>query len=247
MKHLLITIIILMSASWCLANDKTIVAAADPWPPFVDPTSATEGLSLEVVRAAFGTQGYTVKMEYVPWVRAEKGVKEGKYDILPNTWFTEKRKAYLMYSDQYAENEVKFITAKDDTFEFTGMESLDGKKVGTVRSYGYGDTFSNATNFTREDAVDFQTNIKKLTSAKKRIDMTLEDEIVARVAIAKEDPGLLDKIRFTENALSSNPLHVTCGLANPRHEEIIGAFNKGLAEIKASGEYAEILAKYGIK
>lgn len=77
--------------------------------------------------------------------------------------------------------------------------------------------------------------------------MALEDEIVARVLIAKENPALLTKVSFTENSLSSYSLHVTSGLKNPRHQEIIAAFNKGLAEIKASGEYAKILEKYGIK
>lgn len=108
-KAILILAILLLSATGSLTQNKTIVAAADPWPPFVDPSAPQEGLSLEVVRAAFGTQGYTVKMEYVPWANAENKVKEGKYDILPNIWITEERKAYLHYSDPYASNEVKLI------------------------------------------------------------------------------------------------------------------------------------------
>jgi polar amino acid transport system substrate-binding protein len=66
--------------------------------------------------------------------------------------------------------------------------------------------------------------------------------IVARVVIAQEDPNLLNEIRFTNNSLSSNPLHVTSGKKNPRHKEIIKAFNMGLADIKANGTYAKIMA-----
>jgi polar amino acid transport system substrate-binding protein len=246
-KAILIMAILLLTATGSLAADKTIVAAADPWPPFIDPSAPQKGLALEIVRAAFGTQGYTVDMKYVPWANAVNSVKEGKYDILPNTWVTEERKAYLHFSEPYAVNEVKFIKLKDDSFEFNGLDSIAGKKVGTVRGYAYGDDFNNATNFTREDANDFLTNIKKLTHAQKRIDLTLEDEIVARALITKEDPTLLEKISFTKNALSSNSLHVTCSLKNPKHKEIIEAFNTGLADIKASGEYAKILEKYGIR
>jgi polar amino acid transport system substrate-binding protein len=237
----------ILSVINCPAEEKTLVAAADPWPPFVDKNNPTDGLALEIIRAAYATQGYAVKMEYVPWARAENGVKEGKFDILPDTWMTEKRKAYLFYSEPYAFNKVKFIKAKGDPFEFNGLASLEGKTIGIVRDYGYGDEFLSATNFRREEVVNIIANIKKLTADTKRIDLTLEDEIVARSVIVMENPELLEKIEFTQNSLSENALHVTSGLENPRHKEIIDAFNKGLAEIKANGTYARTLANYCIK
>ena len=244
-KAIIILLVFIFSASFAYAQEKTIVAAADPWPPFTDPSSPQQGISLEIVRAAYKTQGYTVEMNFIPWARAEGMVKAGKYDILPVTWMTNKRKEYLLYSDAYVVNELKFIKQKDDPFEYNGISSLDGKKVGVVRGYGYGDEFQNADNFKREHSDSFISNIKKLVY--KRIDLTLEDEIVARTKITEKDSALLPQIRFTKSALSSNPLHVTSGLKNPRHKEIIEAFNKGLAEIKANGDYSKILKKYGIE
>ncbi len=230
----------------CIAADKVITAACDPWPPFIDQGAPGEGLSLEIIRAAYSTQGYTVEMKYLPWARAEDGVKKGKIDILPPTWMTEKRKAYFLFSEPYAVNQIKFIKHVDDPFEYEGMESLTGKRIGTVRGYAYGDEFMNATNFKREEANDFIVNVKKLTHASKRIDLSIEDEIVARIKITKEHPELLSKIRFTQKALSSNKLYVAVGLANPRHKELIQAFNKGLATIKENGSYAKIFDKFGL-
>ena len=227
------------------ADTKTIVAASDPYPPFVDPTDPNEGISLVVARAAYKTQGYTVRLEVVPWARAEAFTVDGKYDILPNTWMNEKRKKTLMYSEPYAVNNIKFIKNADDPFEFNGISSLKGKTVGTIRGYGYGDAFQTSTDFIHEDAVDLITNVKKLIG--KRFDLTLEDEIVATYIIKKADPSLMSKIKFTENSLSSNNLYVTAGLKNPRCKELIEAFNKGLAEIKANGEFAKIFESYGIK
>lgn len=237
--------LLLTATAW--AGEKTLTAASDPWPPFVDPSSPTQGLSLEIVRAAMKTQGYEVTIEFVPWARAEAGLKEGKYDLIPNTWKTEKRTTYLHYSEPYAANQIKFIKLKGDPFEFTGLESLAGKVIGTVRGYGYGDQFLSATNFERDEVVDVLNSIRKLTAVNRRIDLTLEDEIVARHTIAKADPGLLEKIEFTRNSLSENTLHVTSGLVNPKHQEIIAAFNKGLAEIRTNGTYGRIFAAYGIQ
>ncbi len=245
-KCILAVTMIFLSVVYCGAGEKEISAACDPWPPFVDPGAPREGLSLEIIRAAYATQGYTVKMEYLPWARAEDGVRKGLIDILPPTWITEKRKTYLLFSKPYAVNQIKFIKRMDDPFEYEGIDSLKGKKIGTVRGYGYGDEFLSATHFTREKTNTFINNIRKLTHSTRRIDLAIEDEIVARVKIFNADPELLNLVRFTQKPLSSNNLHVASGLANPRHREIIQAFNKGLEAIKSNGTYAKILEKFGI-
>lgn len=240
---ILITLLFAVSLGW--AETKVVTSASDPWPPFVDPDHPKLGISIELVTAAFASQGYELQHKITPWARAEEQVKRGKTDVLPNTWKTEKRTAYLSYSNPYAYNEVKFVKKKGDAFEYNGIDSLSGKKVGIMLGYGYADEFMNSASFKREAVSDFVVNIKKLVAG--RIDLSLEDEIVARNKIAKKAPELLDKIEFTKNHLSSNSLHVTCGLENPRHKEIIEAFNKGLDEIKSNGTLTAILKSYGIE
>jgi polar amino acid transport system substrate-binding protein len=241
MKHLPVLLITLLLALPTLGE--TIVAAGDPWPPFVDPDSPDLGIAIEITRAAYKTQGYEIEMKFVPWARAIDGVKEANYDVLLSTWHTNERAKFLLYSDAYLENRIKFIKRKGNDFEFDGLKSLTGKNVGVVRGYGYGDAFLNASNFNRPEGKDVVTNIKKLVA--KRIDFTLEDEIVARAMLKKQAPNLLNEIEFTENALSTNSVHVTSGLKNSRHKEFINAFNKGFKVIKSNGTLASILKKYG--
>ena len=184
-------------------------------------------------------------MKYVPWKRAMEGVKSGSFDILPNAWMTEERKEFMRYSKPYTTNKIKFIKLAEDPFEYNGISSLDGKKIGVIRGYGYGNEFMEADNFEKEVASDFISNIKKLVG--NRFDLTLEDEIVARIKIAKYDQSILDKIEFTENPLSSEDLYITCGFKNPQNKQIISAFNKGLKIIKENGTYDKIMEKYGIR
>ncbi len=225
----------------CLtANAEKITAAGDPWPPFLDPNTSSQGILVEIASAAFATQGYELEMNFVPWARALSGVKNASFDLLLGTWWTQERTAYLLYSDPYLENSVKFIKRKGDSFEFSGLESLNGKSVGIVRGYGYNDDFLSAKNFKKPEAKEFIANIKKLAAG--RINLTLEDEVVAKAIIVKEAPELLEKIEFCKQPLSSNALHVTSGTANAKHKRLIDAFNKGLAEIKSNGEYDRILS-----
>jgi polar amino acid transport system substrate-binding protein len=237
--------IVLFGAIAVGAQSKKVTAAADAWPPFIDPDSPGQGLSLEIARAAFATQGYVLEMEFVPWARAEAAARDGQIDILPDIWMTEERKREFVFSDPYAANEVKFILKKGSGFEYKGMDSLTGKLVGVVRGYGYNDAFKKASNFKKEEAPDVLTNIKKLVAG--RLDLTLEDQIVVSAFVKKSDPRLLEQIEFTKDSLSSNNLYIASGTKNPRARELIEAFNKGLAIIKANGKYAEIMKGYGLK
>lgn len=246
MRRMIVAMLmVVLSAGLCFGETKVITAATDPWPPFMDPDSPTEGLSMEIVRAALGREGYEVKMHFMPWARAEEGVREGTYDILPNTWMTDSRKEVLLYSEPYAANELKLVKRKGDPFEYEGMESLKGLTVGVIRDYGYGDAFMSDPAFKRDPVPDFVTNVKKLVAG--RVDLTLEDEIVGRNLLATAAPELLDQIEFTKNPMSVQNLHVTSGLKNPKAREIIEAFDRGLAAIRADGTFDEILSRYGIK
>lgn len=245
MKRLFVSALALFLILPGVSHAEKITATGDPWPPFVGPDLPGQGIALKVVRAAFKTQGYEVEMKFLPWGRAISLVRLGKYDVLIASWRTEERSKFLNYSDSYLKNEIKFIKRIDDDFQFNGLESLSGKTVGTLIKYGYGDDFLNANNFSRRATRKFLQNLILLY--KKRIDLTLEDEIVAREIIFREAPELKDKLAFTKNALSSNTLHVTSGLKNPKNEAIISAFNKGLAAIKQDGTYDSIFREHGLK
>ena len=243
MLHIRHSILVLLTLFLGFAQADTITAAQDPWPPFVQ-DQAEAGLSVDLVRAALEHEGYELEMTIMPWARAIDQVKNGNIDVLVATWYTEERTAYLRYSEPYMQNQLKFIKQAGDNFEFDGLASLSGKTVGVVRDYGYGDEFSNAPNFTRPETNNIASNLLKLKAG--RIDLTLEDEIVALSTMKNEgiDSSAFD---FTENALSVNNLHVSSGIANARSEEIIAAFNRGLVAIRDNGTMAELLSKYGVE
>lgn len=231
---------------WCFSAssaERVVTAASDPWPPFTDPDHTNQGLSLEIVRAALGTEGYEVTMRFMPWARAEEGARQGVYDIVPNAWMTAERERFFFFSEPYVENRIVFIRRKGEPFKYDGLESLKGFVVGVIRGYGYEESFLQASGFVREEASDFLTNIRKLLAG--RIDMTLEDEMVARRLLADGEGEYAERIEFVAEPLVVKKLYVVCGLSNPRHREIIEAFNRGLRSIRADGTYDKIIFSYG--
>lgn len=225
-------------------QQRNLTAASDPWPPFVDPASPTEGLAIEVIRAAYATQGYTITVLYMPWARAVAGVAAGIYDLLPTTWKTAERMTSLVFSQPFIYNRIRFIKMKDDSFEFDGISSLDGRVIGVIRGYGYDDAFLNADNYIRVEAADFLTLVNLLLIH--RIDLAVEDELVARFIIETNHASALDYLHFAEQALSINPLHLAIGKNNPNHQELLAAFERGMAVIRQNGDFARILEAYRI-
>ena len=55
-KQLLAGIVLLCAS---LAQADTITAAGDPWPPFLDPEHAKQGVAVEIVTAALASQGHS--------------------------------------------------------------------------------------------------------------------------------------------------------------------------------------------
>lgn len=227
------------------AAAETLTVAADPWPPFVNEDHEEGGVALAIIREALSRSGYDVELRIMPWARAEDGVRSGDYDILPGTWYTEERAKELRYSEPYVTNEVKFIKRADDGFEYSGMDSLTGKTVGIIRDYGYGEKFYSAGNFNREAAGDLMTNIRKLVNG--RVDLAIEDELVARFLINQEDPSLIKQIEFVDPPYSANDLHLTSGRANPKSEAIVKAFNEGLAAMQEDGTFDAIMSENNLQ
>ncbi len=221
-----------------------LTAAADPWPPYIDSDLDSGGVSVELADAAFRTQGYTVTNKIVPWARAMEEVKQGRIDLILDAWWTQERSNDYMFSRPYIDGPLKFIKKRTDKFVYTSLESLRNKSLALVRDYGYGDRLLSSKEYRPVDVSDFLLGIRMLEAG--RVDLAIENELVARTRLAKESPSSLQKLVFVEPAISNNYVYVISGYRNPHHANIITAFNKGLTEITANGTFEKILRKHNL-
>jgi len=224
------------------AQSKTVLAAADAWPPYVDFNPSQGGYCIEIVAAAFKNQGYQLVVKEVPWVRAVEGVKSGQYDIIPNLWHTPKREAHFRYSQPYGANTIKFVVKKGNDFQYSGLASLKGKIIGVINGARYGQGFEEATHFTTSPVTHMSQNIGKLI--KGRIDLTLEDELGLITSLKRDNPAMLGHIRIVDKPFSSNPLYVATGRSHKRGQVLIKVFNIGLKNIQNNGQLNAIHQGY---
>lgn len=227
-----------------LVYAENLSGATTEWPPFTGEKLLNQGVIVDIVKQAFKNSGHELKVDIVPWDRAMASTKSGQTDVMVGLWYSDKRAKDYIFSKPFLYNRIVFIKRSDDSFEFNGLEGLKGKNVGVVRNYSYNDAFKAATHFIKPETSNLQSNLKKLSAG--RIDLTLEDEIVARYILNKELKQLSSKITFTTNALDEKSVHIAISRNNPNAAALITAFDKGIDVLKANSHYEKIINSHGL-
>lgn len=243
-RVILIIIVLLLVSFPVLSGNNRIIMAADSWPPFADPDATGEGLCIRIVRAAFESQGFEVVMHFLPWTRALVSLQAGSVEVIPTIWMNSERAEKYYFSDPYLINTVVFLKRASDRFEYAGLESLNGKTIGLIRGYSYDEEFLAATNYQKVTVSSLVQNLLLLTSY--RIDLSVDDFIVARMLLNRQDESLKNGIAFAETPLSQKELYIATSRDNPRGREIIDIFNAGLKEIGENGFYDALIREYNI-
>lgn len=218
---------------------------ADLWPPFTDAGMVNGGLATELVSTALARAGYASDFEQAPWARAMRGVGEGRYDIVVNAWYSEERTRLGEFSAGYLNNRIVFIKRKDVAIDYQGEPGgLYPFTIAVVRGYAYAAGFDSDARLQKVPVHNFPMAVRMLAAG--RVQLTLEDEIVARVYLARESAMVRNAVEFLPTALSENQLHILVSLKNPEHRRIVAAFDQQIAAMKADGTYARLLERYGL-
>lgn len=236
-------LVVLLMAQANAAEKLRLVA--DPWPPFTDALLLNGGLATDIVNTALRRAGYTTLYEQVPWARAMLGLSEGRHDVLINAWFSEERTKVGQFSAQYLLNRVRFIKRKESPIDALTHEQLHKYVIAVVRGYAYTPSFDSDTQLQKVHVQNFSTAIRML--AAERVDLTLEDEYVARYNLAMEPDEVRDRVEFLPGSLSENSLHILVSLKNPHHDKIVADFDREITAMKADGTYGELLRLHGLQ
>ena len=238
--------------STATAQDERVVrVAADPWCPYnCEPGDPRPGFMVEVGREAFALSGYTLRYEVMSWSRALRESEVGHIDAAigatranaPRHTFG----AMMLGSD-----ETTLFVRAADAFEFKGVSSLAGRRLGVIKDYTYDDNgdidayiAANRGDLDRIIVVSSENNLDLLLRMLMagRIDGFLENRYVGTYKAAEFQ--LSDRVAL----VSTGAVDFVSYAFTPskRGEKLSRLFDEGVEALRKSGRFSEILNRYGL-
>jgi polar amino acid transport system substrate-binding protein len=240
----LLLILLLLCVTGAARAGDVLRIAADRWPPYADRQLPGNGVAVHLVQAALKRAGYASEYIEVPWPRVLHGVSNGEYDLVADAWYAPERESFGVYSEPYLVNRVRLIKRKDAPITFARLADLYPYRIAVVRGYAYSDAFNNDPKLQRVAVFSFVNAALMLQAG--RVDLTLEDEITARVHFNGDLAELKGQLEFLPMPLTENGLHILVGRHVPRHAEIVAAFNQAIREMRADGSYDALMREHGL-
>lgn len=226
-------------------SDKIIVLATGEWAPYVSEENEGSGICTEIITAAFKKSGYETSYSFYPWKRCEVLAERGDVFATFPYRVTDERKERFYFSDKIVFSSGRFFYMKTfGTVDYTEFSDLKEYKLGGVRGYWYEKDFNEA-GLIVDYSISDEINIRKLAAG--RVQIAAGDEAVGWQLIYELFPDEVDSFATMNKPLNQDGLHLMVSMNYPGSERIVKDFNTGLQKIKDSGEYAVILAKYGMK
>lgn len=238
--------IVMLLLALCLvagnALAKDIVFAVDAtYPPMemVDGEKNIVGFGPEVVMAMAKAGGFTAVLKNTAWDGIFAGLAAGKYDaIASSVSINDERKQTMDFSDPYFEVKQGVIVAKGSSIK--SVADLKGKtiasQIGTTGFFACQKI--EGANVKSYDEIGLA--VADLFNG--RLDAVIADDTVAS-NYSQRDENFAAKLDTAFLIASDTPEYLGFAV-NKGNAEVVDLINKGLAAIRANGEYDKIYAKW---
>lgn len=197
------------------------------------------GVDMEILAAIAEDQAFTYEMKNEGFEPAMGAVQSGQADaMIAGMTINDKRKETFDFSEGYFSDGTIMVVAKDSGIQ--SVEELAGKKVvckASTTSTDYAESIKDEIGFEIiyvEGSPEMYQTVQSGNA-----DACFEDYSVIAWAIKQGSVELKTVGKLV------NEGHYGFAVKKGTNAELIEKFNAGLKNIKESGKYAEILAKYG--
>ncbi|NMT62432.1 substrate-binding periplasmic protein [Marinobacter orientalis] len=116
--------------------DTIVIAAAPRCPHNCEAGSDHEGYLVDLARDILAEAGYTVEYINLSWARALQMTREGQLDAVVGAFITDAPDLVFPDTPQ-GHSSVALFTHPDNTWHYSGIESLEGQQLLVINGYSY--------------------------------------------------------------------------------------------------------------
>ncbi|VGU96376.1 glutamine-binding protein/glutamine transpor tsystem permease protein [Streptococcus pyogenes] len=195
------------------------------------------GIDIELIKAIAKQQGFKIEIANPGFDAALNAVQSSQADgVIAGATITDARKAIFDFSDPYYTSNI--ILAVKAGKNIKNYEDLDRKTVGAKNG-------TSSYSWLKENAPKYGYNVKAFDDGSSMydslnsgsVDAIMDDEAVLKYAISQGR-------RFKTPLEGISTGEVGFAVKKGTNPELIEMFNNGLAALKKSGQYDDIIDKY---
>ena len=224
------------------SSDKTYIVATDTtFAPFEFTNDANEfvGIDVDILAAIAADQGFEYELNSLGFDAAVAALESNQADaVIAGMSITEERQEKYDFSDPYYDSYVCAAAAEGG--DVSSLENLNGMTVACK-------TGTQSASWAESIAEEYGFTITYFDTS----DMMYQDVLTGNTAACFEDYpvmayGVAQGNGLTIIGTDEEEFATPYGFAvmKGKNSELIEMFNAGLANIRESGEYDEIVAKY---
>ena len=210
-----------------------------PFEYYDEDSESYVGVDMDILAAIAKDRGFEYEVKHVVFDEAMTAVQAGQADaMMAGMTISEKRKATFDFSDGYFENGSILVVAEDSGI--ASLEDLSGKTVAVKKgttSATYAETVKIEYGFDIAYASESPEMYNNVVSG--NADACFEDYSSIGWTIKNGEY----KLKTVGDMVNLG--YYGFAVKKGQNWELLAMFYEGLKNIKESGEYAEILARYG--
>lgn len=229
--------------SWDKVKEKGqfVLGLDENFPPmgFRDENNQITGYDVDLAKEVAKRMGVELKLQPINWDSKDQELNTGNIDCIWNGFtITEDRKANILFSDPYMNNQ-QVLVVKDDS-SYKTLADLKGKTVALQATSSAADAVNGKADFkaSLKEVVELKDNTTCLMDLNTgNVDAVAMDEIVARYIIQTKG----EKYRVLDEGLSSEEY----GIGFRKNDvQLMTKVNDTLKEMAKDGTIAKISNKW---
>lgn len=234
-------LMLLLLGSSFTALSHQLKLATTNFPPYYGEDMPNGGPFSELTRQAFAEVGYQVTVDFIPWARAVEWGKEGKIDGVMGAWVTEQRAPYFIETTPVMTNKLVFYRQRGSKTAFKSFDDIARQKlwIGTVYGYAQPQGLTEAgvnLVYTTQDKQPF------MLLSRGRVDLVIVDQTYATATLALPDMRThSEHVELIDRVVEQRDMHILVSKKLNNAEDVVKAFNVGLARLKKDGRFEQIM------
>lgn len=225
----------LLGTSW--AADPVLINVDTGNPPYMfKKDGKATGVYPALIAAAFSRIGVPVNIEARPWIRAIYETEEGKSGI-GGFYKNEERLKQYDFSEPILTENVAVYFNKSKPVNFRTIADLNGKRIGVIRGWSYGEAFDAARKEHRFVVEEFPSDWINLV----RLNHGLLD-----VALAVEESGKLEMAAGKLVCIEQSPTYLVSSKTHlafaksARKTGLLADFDTAIVAMKSDGTFEQM-------